>query len=95
MTSYDIFSQFDRLLHGRTSYDPKLHRDDRARANSKGSQVNNEERQRKVPSLSSSHYGYRPPLETPSTDFRRVSVVNTEFFNSNRIGGQQDQQLIN
>merc|ERR1711937_621005 len=75
-------SQFDRLLNGCKGYDPKLHRDDRANANSRGLHVNDEERKRTVPSVSSSEYGYRPPLETPSNDHRRICVVQTEFFSS-------------
>jgi hypothetical protein len=80
-----FFSQYERLFHGRTNYDPKMHRDDRANANSKGLSVNEEERRRKVPSLSSSHYGFRQPLETPNGDVRRVAIVKSEFFNGNRI----------
>ena len=43
------FSQFDRLLNGCKGYDPKLHRDDRANAKSRGLHVNDEERKRTVP----------------------------------------------
>jgi hypothetical protein len=78
-------TQYERLFNGNNSYDPMSHRDDRAHARSKGLNVNTEERTRRVPSLTSSNYGFRPPLEAPERKHVRVATVKSEFYNDNRI----------
>lgn len=81
-------TQYERLFNGDDSYDAKTHRDDRAHAKSKGLTVNYEECQRKVPSLTSSNYGSRKPLEAPERKHVRVATVKSEFYNDSRISLQ-------
>ena len=54
----------------------------------KGLTVNYEECQRKVPSLTSSNYGSRKPLEAPERKHVRVATVKSEFYNDSRISLQ-------
>ena len=51
----------------------------------KGLLVNEEERQRRIPTLTSSNYGFRKPLEAPERKHVRVATVKSEFYNDNRI----------
>ena len=47
--------------------------------------MNEEERQRRIPTLTSSNYGFRQPLEAPERKHVRVATVKSEFYNANRI----------
>ena len=48
--------------------------------NIQGLDVAGEERARRVPALSSSEYGHRPPVETPDRHHVRVGLVKREFY---------------
>ncbi|CBY08737.1 unnamed protein product [Oikopleura dioica] len=83
--------QYDRIFNADCNYDPKLHRDDRSNAKSRGLDVVNEETRRVTPLLSNAQYGGRPPLEIPDGKHRRVAVVKGEFFSNSRISLGQNK----
>uniref|UniRef100_A0A8D0CCU1 Cilia and flagella associated protein 90 n=1 Tax=Salvator merianae TaxID=96440 RepID=A0A8D0CCU1_SALMN len=82
-----IVSLYDCIFKRPMGYDPKLHRCDREHAKSRGLHVNDEEKVRPVPVLSSSEYGRRidKPVEQLSRDHVRVKHVETEFYRKNGI----------
>ncbi|XP_015749268.1 PREDICTED: uncharacterized protein C5orf49 homolog [Acropora digitifera] len=75
---HDKVSNYDRTFHIKTGFCSKLHRDDRE--HTRGLNVNAEEKTKAVPVLSSSLYGHRPLLETPSRRHVRVATVKRDFY---------------
>ncbi|XP_020614834.1 uncharacterized protein C5orf49 homolog [Orbicella faveolata] len=75
---HDRISNYDRTFHVKTGYCSKLHRDDRV--HTRGLNVHAEEQTKAVPVLSSSLYGHRPPLESPSRRHVRVATVKRDFY---------------
>ncbi|KAL3859969.1 hypothetical protein ACJMK2_010147 [Sinanodonta woodiana] len=80
-------STYDRLFRKELDYNNKLHRDDREHAKSKGLKVNDEEKQKKVPTLSSSEYGHRLNMFVDHHDRKHVRIarVKAEFLRRNGI----------
>lgn len=80
-------STYDRLFREDKGYNNKLHRDDREHAKSRGLTVNDEEKIKTVPSLSSSEYGHRLHMCADSQDRQHVRIahVRTEFYRRNGI----------
>jgi hypothetical protein len=81
-------------------YEAKLHRCDRRHAKAKDLKVNEEERPKVVPTLSSGVYGHRvecpldppgrqeyAPLDPPKRHHVRIQRVRAEFFRRNGIEG--------
>ena len=77
-------SSFDRLFHGQTNYNQKLHRDDRAAKF--GLNVHKEEISKNVPILSSSVYGRLPSLEPNERNFVKIAVATKGFFSNRGTG---------
>ncbi|XP_028514116.1 uncharacterized protein C5orf49 homolog isoform X2 [Exaiptasia diaphana] len=71
-------SVYDRTFHIEEGYYSKLKRDDRQTRLALN--VYDEEKNKTVPTLSSSQYGRRPPLEAPSRRYVRVSTVKRDFY---------------
>ncbi|XP_025029148.1 uncharacterized protein C5orf49 homolog [Python bivittatus] len=82
-----IVSLYDCVFKRPISYDAKLHRCDREHAKSKGLHINDEEKKRTVPVLSSSEYGRRinQPVEELIRDHVRINHVRAEFYRKNGI----------
>lgn len=80
---------FDRLFRKENGYNNKLHRDDREHAKSRGLTVNTEEKDKEVPTLSSSEYGHRLQMfaDHPDRKHVRIAHVKTEFYRRNGIEG--------
>ncbi|KAH3778566.1 uncharacterized protein C5orf49 homolog isoform X1 [Dreissena polymorpha] len=80
---------YDRLFRKDFDYNNKLHRDDREHAKSRGLVVNAEEKEKEVPTLSSSEYGHRLQLfkDHPDRKHVRIAHVKTEFYRRNGIEG--------
>jgi len=78
-------STYDRINKVQSGYNQHLHRDDREHAKSRGLQVNSEERQVHVPTLSSSMYGHpkRKPLEYASRAHVHVELCKKDFLRLN------------
>lgn len=71
-------STYDRMFHIQHGYCSSIHRDDRE--HTQGLDVNTEEKSKKVPMLSSTVYGHRPPLEVQSRMHVRVGLVKRDFY---------------
>ncbi|XP_053099779.1 uncharacterized protein C5orf49 homolog [Hemicordylus capensis] len=82
-----IISLYDCVFKRPMGYDQKLHRCDREHAKSRGLYVNDEEKARPVPVLSSSIYGRRidKPVEELIRDHVRINRVQAEFYRKNEI----------
>lgn len=80
-------STYDRLFHKQQGYNNKLHRCDREHAKSKGLTVNDEEKEKIVPTLASSDYGHRLEkfVDPPGRDHVRIAHVQTEFYSRTGI----------
>ncbi|XP_061166653.1 cilia- and flagella-associated protein 90-like isoform X1 [Saccostrea echinata] len=80
-------STYERLFRKEYGYNNKLHRDDREHAKSRGLIVNEEEKLKEVPTLSSSEYGHRLELfvDNPDRQHVRIAHVRAEFFRRNGI----------
>ncbi|XP_022343045.1 cilia- and flagella-associated protein 90-like isoform X2 [Crassostrea virginica] len=80
-------STYERLFRKEYGYNNKLHRDDREHAKSRGLVVNSEEKEKEVPTLSSSEYGHRLELfaDHPDRQHVRIAHVRAEFFRRNGI----------
>ncbi|XP_008293387.1 uncharacterized protein C5orf49 homolog [Stegastes partitus] len=78
-------STYDQVFHQAEGYDMKLHRDDRRHYRGRGLNVNEEEKSRAVPVLSSSVYGRRPAIDRPGQQYARVACIKAEFFMKNGI----------
>ncbi|XP_062583030.1 cilia- and flagella-associated protein 90-like isoform X2 [Saccostrea cucullata] len=80
-------STYERLFRKEYGYNNKLHRDDREHAKSRGLVVNQEEKGKEVPTLSSSEYGHRLDLfvDNPDRQHVRIAHVRAEFFRRNGI----------
>lgn len=78
---------YDRVFRKEFGYNNKLHRDDREHAKSRGLVVNNEEKEKDVPTLSSTEYGHRIEMFTDHPDRKHVRIarVKAEFFRRNGI----------
>ncbi|XP_076113169.1 cilia- and flagella-associated protein 90-like [Mytilus galloprovincialis] len=81
-TVADVLSTYDRLFHIKYGYDSKLHRDDRGRIKTIGLSVQDEEQQRVIPVLSSSHYGSRldKPLESFFRKHSKIEHILKGFY---------------
>ncbi|KAL4234198.1 hypothetical protein ACF0H5_005851 [Mactra antiquata] len=79
---------YDRLFRKPEEYNNKLHRDDREHAKSRGLTVNNEEKIKSVPTLSSSEYGHRLDMfaDHPDRKHVRIGHVKSEFYRRNGTG---------
>eukprot|EP00794_Sanderia_malayensis_P019140 gene19140-21057_t len=75
-------SVYDRRFHIKHGYSQKLRRDDLM--HTLGLNVQAEEEDKKVPILSSSVYGRRPPIDPPFVQHNRAEVIRQEFY---RNGG--------
>ncbi|XP_065827445.1 cilia- and flagella-associated protein 90-like [Oscarella lobularis] len=75
-------STYDRMFHVKEGYNSKLHRDDRE--HTQNLDVHSEEKQKFVPTLSSSVYGHRSALENVHRLHGRVALVQRDFY---RAGG--------
>eukprot|EP00794_Sanderia_malayensis_P014249 gene14249-15735_t len=88
-TKHELPSTYDRIKNMQAGYDPKLHRDDRTHAKSRGLK----EMQLTVPSLNSSIYGHpnRGPLELQSRAHAHIEVCKKDFFRltGTNIGKQE------
>ncbi|XP_031555968.1 uncharacterized protein LOC116292756 [Actinia tenebrosa] len=71
-------SIYDRTFHIEEGYCSKLRRDDRQ--HSFALDIYSEECKKDVPTLTSSQYGRRPALETPSRKHCRVLTVKRDFY---------------
>ncbi|XP_046576864.1 uncharacterized protein C5orf49 homolog [Haliotis rubra] len=80
-------STYDRLFKSDDSYNNKLHRDDREHAKLRGLTVNDEEKEKIVPTLASSEYGHRLKIHVDHPDRAHVRIghVNSEFYRRNGI----------
>ncbi|XP_039978245.1 uncharacterized protein C5orf49 homolog [Xiphias gladius] len=80
-------SMYDQVYHQAEGYDIKLHRDDRKHYKGRGLDINEEEKSRAVPVLSSSEYGRRPVpvLYETGRQHARVACIKAEFFMRNGI----------
>jgi len=78
--SYPTSYLYDKTFHIDKDYNAKLKRDDRL--HNVGLNVNEEEKPKAVPTLSSSIYGHRKPLEQPSNEHYRVAYVKRDFYRS-------------
>ncbi|XP_013382418.1 uncharacterized protein C5orf49 homolog [Lingula anatina] len=80
-------STYDRLFRKPELYNMYLHKDDREHAKSRGLTVNNEEKVKVVPTLSSSDYGHRLDNEYDPPDRKHVRIghVQSEFYRRNDI----------
>ncbi|XP_048745286.1 cilia- and flagella-associated protein 90-like isoform X2 [Ostrea edulis] len=80
-------STYERLFRKEYGFNNKLHRDDREHAKSRGLVVNNEEKVKDVPTLSSSEYGHRLEMfaDHPDRKHVRIAHVRAEFFRRNGI----------
>ncbi|XP_072169095.1 cilia- and flagella-associated protein 90-like [Diadema setosum] len=78
---------YDRLFNKPEGYNMKLHRCDREHAKSKGLHVNDEERVKVTPTLSSTVYGHKLEdfVDPPGRAHVRVGHVNSEFYRRNGI----------
>lgn len=87
-------SVYDRMYLVDYGYDQSLERDDRQHSNSRGLNVNCEERARKIPALSSSMYGHglnqEQELDKPVRAFCRKDKIKSEFFRSNGVNLQPE-----
>ena len=70
---YDTVHKFEE------GYNPKHHRDDRMH-NTKNLKISHEEKDKRVPSLSSSVYGKGAHLEEMNRDNSRVAHVKRDFY---------------
>ncbi|XP_063951528.1 cilia- and flagella-associated protein 90-like [Lytechinus pictus] len=75
-------STYDRLFNWSEGYNNKLHRCDREHAKSKGLTVNDEEKEKVTPTLSSSNYGHKLDqfADPPGRAHVRVGHVKSEFY---------------
>ncbi|KAK3085710.1 hypothetical protein FSP39_007635 [Pinctada imbricata] len=80
-------STYERLFRKELGYNNKLHRDDREHAKLRGLTVNNEEKVKEVPTLSSTEYGHRLDLHVDHPDRKhvRIATVRAEFYRRNGI----------
>ncbi|XP_041868536.1 uncharacterized protein C5orf49 homolog [Melanotaenia boesemani] len=80
-------STYDRVLHQDEGYDMKLPRGDRKHWKGRGLNINQEERCRTVPVLSSSVYGHRsvPAIYQTDRQYARVGSINPEFYRKSGI----------
>ena len=78
--SHDVSYSYDQSFHIKEGYNAKLKRDDRL--HNVGLKVNEEEKSKSVPILSSSVYGQRSPLEQTSNEHFRVAHVRRDFYRS-------------
>ncbi|XP_023116737.1 uncharacterized protein CFAP90 [Amphiprion ocellaris] len=80
-------STYDQVFHQAEGYDMKLHRDDRRHYRGRGLDINEEEKSRVVPVLSSSVYGRRPApaLYQTGQQYARVACIKAQFFMRNGI----------
>ncbi|XP_029976499.1 uncharacterized protein C5orf49 homolog [Salarias fasciatus] len=80
-------STYDQLFNQAEGYDMRLHRDDRRHCKGRGLDINQEERSRAVPVLSSSVYGHRPApaLLQTGRQHARVARIQADFFMKNGI----------
>lgn len=78
---------YDRLFRKEYGFNNKLHRDDREHAKSRGLLVNDEEKEKEVPTLSSTEYGHRLDMfaDQPDRKHVRIARVKAEFFRRNGI----------
>ncbi|KAK2154346.1 hypothetical protein LSH36_270g03060 [Paralvinella palmiformis] len=75
-------SNYDRLFHLDYGYNNKLHRCDREHDKLRGLHVNDEEKLKAVPTLSSTVYGQRLDNNLDPRDRKHVRIahVQTEFY---------------
>nr|XP_020475801.1 uncharacterized protein C5orf49 homolog [Monopterus albus] len=80
-------SMYDQVHHQAEGYDMRLHREDRKHDKGRGLNINEEEKSRPVPVLSSSEYGRRPVpvLYQTNRQYARVACIKAEFFMKNGI----------
>ncbi|KAM4550713.1 cilia- and flagella-associated protein 90 [Fundulus diaphanus] len=80
-------STYDRIFHQVEGFDMKRPRDDRQHWRRKGLNINQEERSRAVPVLSSSEYGrHLPPVPNQTArQYARVASTKSEFYMKNGI----------
>ncbi|XP_072226553.1 cilia- and flagella-associated protein 90 [Leuresthes tenuis] len=78
---------YDQVFHQEKGFDMRLRRDDRKHWRGRGLDINQEERSRVVPVLSSSEYGRRsaPSLYQTERQFARVACIKSEFYMKNGI----------
>ncbi|XP_026156221.1 uncharacterized protein C5orf49 homolog [Mastacembelus armatus] len=80
-------SMFNRVYQQAEGFDMKLHREDRKHYKGRGLSINEEEKSRTVPVLSSSEYGRRsvPVLYQTNRQYAHVACMEAEFFMKNGI----------
>lgn len=76
-------SAYDRTFHFPDSYCAKLKRDDMQYT--QGRDVNSEESVKTVPTLTSSVYGHRSPIEKPERKHAREELVKKDFYRASGI----------
>ncbi|CAH8620643.1 unnamed protein product [Heterobilharzia americana] len=78
---------YDLVFSKEDDFNPKLHRSDRRHDKHSGLNINDEEKVKSVPSLSSSMYGHRldKNIEISDRKHARIMLVESEFFRRNGI----------
>ncbi|XP_018653458.1 hypothetical protein Smp_164070 [Schistosoma mansoni] len=77
----------DKLAIHEDDFNPKLHRSDRRHDKLLGLEINQEEKIKTIPSLSSSIYGHRlnKNIENNERKHNRIMLVENEFYRRNGI----------
>eukprot|EP00116_Pleurobrachia_bachei_P016428 sb/3476690/ len=73
-----VESLYERTFKVETSFNPKLHRDDRQ--HNAGMTLHKEISNKCVPTTTTAMYGRRPPLETTDRKHARINIINKEFY---------------
>ncbi|KAM6899574.1 cilia- and flagella-associated protein 90 [Xenentodon cancila] len=80
-------STYDHVFHQAEGFDTRLPRDDRKHWRGRGLDINQEERSRVVPVLSSSEYGHRSSAALYQThrEHAHVARIKADFYMKNGI----------
>ncbi|CAH8617668.1 unnamed protein product [Schistosoma margrebowiei] len=78
---------YDSIFSKEDDFNPKLHRSDRRHDKLNGLEINQEERTKNIPTLSSSIYGHRLNKTIDNNDRKhvRIMLVESEFYRRNGI----------
>ncbi|XP_077982866.1 cilia- and flagella-associated protein 90-like [Glandiceps talaboti] len=89
-------STYERLFNWTEGYNNKLHRCDREHAKSRGLYVNDEEKEKIIPTLASSDYGHRLDrfVDHPDRLHVRIGHVKSEFYRRNGINIEGNKEGI-
>ncbi|VDP50945.1 unnamed protein product [Schistosoma curassoni] len=78
---------YDSIFSKEDDFNPKLHRSDRRHDKLIGLEINQEEKSKDIPTLSSSIYGHRLNKNIENNDRKhvRIMLVESEFYRRNGI----------